>query len=101
DKANYYKIYHYSAKESLTSIDPHYFGTGICYAQLKRGALGINKSYYFVSAEDNLPAVSKRPVKYEMYMPCGWKIYDIEKDPDRFYEKARRQLRAENKYEYD
>lgn len=97
----FYKIYHYSRENSLALIDPAFFGTGVCYAALKRGALGINKSYFFISTEGRLPDPKDRPIRYEVYLPQEWKIYDYDRDPEHLLEEAKLRLSQKGEYPYD
>lgn len=98
---DYYKIYHYSRESDLKNIDPHFFGSGVLYGAFKRGAQGLNKSYYFIDPAQQLPNPLDRPYRYEVYLPCEWKIYDLDKDPEKFYDDVLDKIKKEQLYPYD
>jgi len=99
----YYKIYHYSSQENLSSIDPKYYGKGVARgAECKYAKTGLDKTYFYVVDEPE-SKVSSGAKRYEIYLPGDWKnlIYDIGNDSKEFRQDCKNKIKQENKCPYD
>lgn len=101
--SKYYKIYHYSpsinafsepyGEQKLDSIDPAHYGEGHTLRhECKNGKNGEPKSFFYADDKPQTEITALKTTRYEVYLPCEWKLYDIKADKESLFEEAKKNL---------
>jgi hypothetical protein len=91
-KNRFVKLYHYSGKKNLTTLDPKYYGTSsVNSAEYKYGKNHLIPRVYLYIDDKPEVVVASGAIRYEVLLPSFWPFYNLDEDPLKLYEEVKKE----------